>query len=344
MENRQRISMRSAILIMSMAACVAGCKAPTIKRSEIQSVTFNGMCDASGAVPLSESLFAIADDEDNALRIYDANVGGDPLAIYDLSASLGLYPRPSKNPEKPPKNPPELDIEGATIYRGLAYWITSHGRSASGKLKPERLHFFATNLGSETQPINVVGQVYENLIADLAADPRMKKFNLLEAAEKAPKEHGGLNIEGLTERKEGGGVWIGFRNPLFNNKALMVTLLNPDEVINGKAARFGDPLLLDLGGRGVRAFSWWRGHYVIAAGSTAGDGPSQLYLWNGGKKVRALTMPVGETFNPEAFFTPETQDRFMVFNDQGSQLIDGVECKKLKDPAQKHFTGIWLKL
>jgi len=328
-------------ICFAIVAVMSGCKAESaIKRSDLQLVTFKGMCDASGAVPLSEKLFAIADDEDNALRIYDAYVGGDPLAVYDLSASLGLYPRLRKDPEKPPKAPPELDIEGATIYKGLAYWITSHGRNSSGKLKPERLNFFATNLGDEKRPIEVVGQVYENLIADLAADPRMKKFRLLEASEKAPKEPGGLNIEGLTARQEGG-VWIGFRNPLPDNKAIVVALLNPEEVIKGASPRFTDPQLLDLDGRSIRALSWWRGHYLIAAGPASGEGSSLLYLWNGARKLKPLTMPVGETFNPEAFFTPESKDRIMVFNDQGAQEIDGIACKKQKDPSKKYFTGVW---
>src|SRR5688572_22748463 len=30
---------------------------------------FTGMCDASGAVPLNDHLFAVADDEDNILRV-----------------------------------------------------------------------------------------------------------------------------------------------------------------------------------------------------------------------------------------------------------------------------------
>lgn len=46
---------------------------------------FTGMCDASGAVELSRDLFAVADDEDNVLRIYDANRGGAPLSSSDVS-------------------------------------------------------------------------------------------------------------------------------------------------------------------------------------------------------------------------------------------------------------------
>lgn len=329
----------TALIVLSLSAC-SQVQAASAKR---QPVVFKGMCDASGAVPLSVDHFVIADDEDNVLRVYNVNKGGEPLAVYDISEGVGLHPRPRKKPGMPPKAPPELDIEGATHYRGNAYWITSHGRSSSGKYRAERLNFFATTLGDVQTPMKVVGKVNDTLLADLIADPQMQKFNLAEAAEKAPKEPGGLNIEGLTERKEGG-MWIGFRNPQPENKALMVVLLNPEEVIQGKTARFGDPLLLDLDGRGIRALSWWRGRYLIAAGSYAGDEPSALYTWDGVHPPQRVHLPNATITNPEAFFTPENREEIMFFNDQGARMVDGVECKKLKDSSQKTFTGVWFRL
>lgn len=342
MMSRKGHPLKAAAVLMLSIGMLPACQSHSARISS-EPVIFRGMCDASGAVPLSASRFAIADDEDNALRVYDVNKGGEPLAMYDLSAALGLHPRPSKKPGKPPKAPPELDIEGATIYKGLAYWITSHGRNSSGKYRAERLNFFATTLGEGDKPMKVSGDVYENLLADLVADPRMAPFKLAEAAEKAPKDPGGLNIEGLTARKEGG-VWIGFRNPLPQQKALMVPLLNPEKVIHGETARFGEPLLLDLEGRGVRALSSWRGQYLIAAGAYAGDDPSTLYTWDGVGKPTPIPLPAARIANPEAFFTPESRDQIMFFNDQGTILVDGVACKKLDDPTRKYFTGVWFRL
>jgi hypothetical protein len=341
MKRQQHPVRVSAVWIMAML--LAGCQSQASQSPPSAPVVFRGMCDASGAIPLSAKRFVIADDEDNVLRVYDVDAGGDPLEVYDLSAQLGLHPRPRKKPGMPPKAPPELDIEGATLYKGLAYWITSHGRSSSGKYRAERLHFFATTLGDENTPIQVAGDVYETLLNDLIADPRMDAFRLAEAAEKAPKEPGGLNIEGLTARREGG-VWIGFRNPLPQEKALMVALLNPEEVIHGKAARFSEPHLLDLDGKGIRALSSWRGRYLIAAGAYAGDEPSTLYTWDGVGKPKRLRLPYAHIATPDAFFTPENRDEIMFFNDQGAILIDGVECKKLDDPSRKTFTGVWFRL
>src|SRR5690606_36522342 len=51
-------------------------------------VVFQGMCDASGAVPLSRDLFMVADDEENILRIYDASKGGFPVDAFTLSTGV----------------------------------------------------------------------------------------------------------------------------------------------------------------------------------------------------------------------------------------------------------------
>ena len=48
--------------------------------------------------------------------------------------------------------------------------------------------------------------------------------------------------------------------------------------------------------------------------------------------------------NPEAFFTPEQAEEILLLSDDGTVPLDGVECKRLKDPAKKRFRGVWVKL
>src|SRR5687768_12770455 len=98
--------------------------APRPRAATVREVVFQGACDASGAVPLSDRRVVVADDEDNILRVYDAHVGGAPLSKTDLSASLGL---PLKGKKK--RRAPELDLEAATRIGDRAYWLTSHGRN-----------------------------------------------------------------------------------------------------------------------------------------------------------------------------------------------------------------------
>lgn len=292
------------------------------------------MCDASGAVALDDHTFLVADDEDNVLRAYDARTGGAPLAAVDLSAALRL---PSKK-----KGAPEIDIEAATRLGERAYFITSHGRNSSGKLKPERLRFFATTAPSHGKP-ELVGKPYEKLLQDLLAEPKLSAFQLAAAAELAPKAPGGLNIEGMTARPEGG-VWLGFRNPLPQARALLVPLHNPEELAEGEGpARFGDPLTLDLGGLGVRALSYWRGRYLIAAGAFDSGRVSRLFIWDGRERVTAVDSVDVRAYSPEAFFTPEGQDRVLLLSDDGSVRVNGQECKRL-EPSQKRFRGLWIRL
>jgi len=310
-------------------------------------VIFHGMCDASGAVALSPRMFAVADDEDNALRVYDPDRGGAPLGSVDVSDGLDLRRasagKKKKKKQKPKKKAPETDIEAATRLGDHAFWITSHARSSSGKLKDARLRFFATNVPQRGIEMEVVGQPYETLITDLIADPRFTRFELARAAELGPKTPGGLNIEGMTEREQGG-VFIGFRNPIPNGQALIVPLLNPDQVILGAPPQFGDPLALDLGGLGVRSLSWWRGRYLIIAGHYDSGAPSRLYVWDGRRAPRHVAAFSFDRFNPEGFFSPEEREEILLLSDDGGRAIGSEDCKQLEDSADKRFRGVWLKL
>ena len=127
----------------------------------------------------------------------------------------------------------------------------------------------------------------------------------------------------------------------------MLPLLNMADLVADAPsgpARFGPPVLLDLGGRGVRSISWWRGRYLIIAGHHASGGTSMLYTWDGS----GAPAPVGAVdltgYNPEGFFTPEDRAQILLVSDDGERVIDGVPCKKLKDPARRQFRGLWLEL
>jgi hypothetical protein len=53
-------------------------------------VVFEGACDASGAVPIDRRHFAVADDEDSVLRVYDAWAGGPPILRVDVADAIDL--------------------------------------------------------------------------------------------------------------------------------------------------------------------------------------------------------------------------------------------------------------
>ena len=308
------------------------------ERAAAGEVLFTGMCDASAAVALSSRLVLVADDEDNVLRVYDAQRGGPPSSELDLSTLLRLPTKTKKDGR--PAAAPEIDIEAAARVGDRAYFVTSHGRNSRGKLKAERLRFFSTN-APDNGALRLLGEPYSELLSDLIQEPRLSAFQLESAALLPPKAAGGLNIEGMTARVEGG-VWLGFRNPIPAGRALLLPLLNPEALVTGQRARFGAAVTIDLGGLGVRGLASWRGHYLIVAGAFDAANASTLFIWDGDQHATPLAVPDLQRYNPEALFTAEGRDEIMLLSDDGALRFEGIECKRL-DSAQKRFRGLWFK-
>jgi hypothetical protein len=300
-------------------------------------VVCRGMCDASAVVVLDREHFLVGDDEDNILRVYQRTKGGDIVSTFDLSPVL-----------RGTKKSPEADLEGAARIGDRVYWITSHARNQDGAIRPIRRRFFATTISQSSGRfvIRPVGRPYPDLLLDLVSDPRLKRFNLAAAARLAPKEVGALNIEGLCATPEGH-LLLGFRNPVPDGKALLVPLLNPAEVIEGKRARFGDPRQLDLGGLGIRSLARAGNRYFVIAGSYDGEGPSWLHEWDGTELAPGrLNRPELKGLNPEAieYIEEDGRGRLLVLSDDGTLKIGGVECKQIKDPRLKNFRATTVDL
>ncbi|MBI2946297.1 MAG: DUF3616 domain-containing protein, partial [Verrucomicrobia bacterium] len=141
---------------------------------------------------------------------------------------------------------------------------------------------------------------------------------------------------------------IAFRNPVPQGRALLIPLLNPERLIAGEKARFGDPILLELGGLGIRDIAFVEGRYLIGAGAYAGGrGEARLFLWDGKAPrpeiVRAVDL---RRFNPEAIVVypaPATRE-VQILSDDGSGRIAGADCRELKDDNAKRFRALWISL
>ena len=292
-----------------------------------------GMCDASAAVALDDTLFAVGNDEDNTLRVYDAKKGGAPVQSLDLSAFLKVDPKF-----------PESDLEGAAWLGDRIFWITSHGRNQDAKFRESRHRFFATTVQTtnHTPRLFPVGTPYPRLLSDLLRDPQFKILKLSGASKRAPKDRGGLNIEGLCATPDGH-LLIGFRNPIPFGLGLIVPLLNPNQVIAGQTAQFGRPSLLNLHGQGIRDLGHWHGKYLIVAGSPNLQGVSKVYLWAGGQTQPELLDAIDlSEFNPEAVVVyPGNTRSFQLLSDDGTKLVDGLPCKRLPNPMLRSFRSIW---
>lgn len=246
---------------------------------------YSGIQNPSGGVALNVHTFAVADDEQNQLCIYDRSITRYPIQKISLSALFPGYVQDGEHAE--------LDLEGGTNLQGTFFWIGSHSNSRKGEQRPARHRLLALNIEAEDNgrySVEPVGHPYTQLLQDLLADSRFAPFELQKAIRLAPKEFGGLSIEGLAATPEGT-LLIGFRNPLHGGrfsrdqyrygKALVVELLNPMAVIKGASAQFADPISLDLDGYGVRDIVWHDSQkYLIIAGPYDPGISSELFWWS----------------------------------------------------------------
>jgi hypothetical protein len=272
--------------------------------------THHGIRDASAAVTYRRgtTLFLVASDEDQQtthLRLYDTEQDGPPVREFAL---------PHDFLSVDPQNP-EIDLEGATWMGSRIYWIASHSRTRDGEYRPSRHRLFATELRKGVP--TPVGRVYKTLVQDLGLDIETPA---------APKE-GGLSIEGLSATGEPGELIIGVRSPLIVDKAILITLRNADEVIYpGVEPEFGTPILLDLGGNGIRSIDYWpeRDLYLIIAGPATKTGEDfRLYLWSG-SRVEDLNfdfagLGLGPGVSAEGLLIEPASETVYLFFDEGNR-------------------------
>jgi hypothetical protein len=296
--------------------------------------SYTGGSDPSAAAAVDATHFVTADDEINILRIY--SIGNSvPVFSLDMTNFLGADAKY-----------PEADIEGAARAGKRIYWITSHGRNKEGHIRSSRYRFFATDI-IDTSPsadpnsslrIIPAGKSCSHLVQDMLDAPQLKPLNLqavtrlnepLSKKERvmlAPKERG-LNIEGLAVGPDGQSLWIGLRNPLYDDgtgkrKAIVIPLLNPDEVIkDGKPARFGEVFFLDLGGRGIRSIDYMESlkEYWITAGSSDSRPEFAVFRYHpAAKELIPVKVTFPKKFKPESLFLLPGRKTVWFISDDGT--------------------------
>jgi hypothetical protein len=327
-----------SMVAMGLAAGLAVCAA-SVARAEDR---YLAVCDASAAAYLGNGHFAVADDESDVLQVYRRG-GGGPVGELRLSRYLNPGDR------RPNARPVEIDIEGAAAIGDRIYWISSHGRKKDGSVDPQRWRLFATDVDRRAPTPSLMpagGKAYKSLLVDIATDSRLAF--LKEAAELKPEAKGGFNIEGLAATPDGG-LLVGFRNPQVTGAAVVLPITNPAAMVDkGAKPQFGDPILLDLGGRGVRSIERVGDQYLIAAGPYGDADTSRampvfvLYRWSGRadqapEMVRSLDFG---SFRAEAmFFDADAKDLYLL-SDDGAEQVNGRDCKDRKTGEQdKSFRG-----
>jgi hypothetical protein len=296
-------------------------------------------CDGSMGVMIDATHFLDGNDEEQGMRLYTRGAAGTPLATFDVSAAIGMA------------DTDEADLEDAARIGDRIYAIGSHGRNKNGKLERSRYRFFAMDLSGTSPGIALSVPGYTSalldqmLLAPYWTTPNAAVIATLTAASNLGKASdptlaplaGGTNIEGLAwlpTAARPSQLLIGFRNPLQDGKAIVVSLLNADAVVAGVTARFGEATLLDLGGLGVRGMAWSPAHdavLLIAGPQTDAAGPFRLFKWSGAAADPPIAVAditsVPTASSPEAIVTyPGSRDVQILF-DQGDHDVGGAICK-----------------
>jgi hypothetical protein len=284
---------------------------------------YEGITDASAAFALDGDCFVVFDDERKALRVYRFGEPGlvDKIRIKDWLGDV---------------KGEEFDFEGAVKVGKTIFAITSHGRKDGGKddtparrligyPKPTRHRFFAFTLARQKRDValDTFHGYRTDLVAAIHASKPYRRYDLDAASHFTSQTGHGLNIEGLAAWKENG-VLIGLRAPTVEGgRALLIPLLNPKAFASGdKKARFGAPVTLDLGGRGIRDIVRRdNGSYLIVAGPAQNKGTFALYVWSGQSGADAgllheFDYDAALELKPEVVFAiPGTEDVYVLSDD-----------------------------
>ncbi len=210
---------------------------------------FSTLYEPSGITPLPGGGFLIVEDEPKrALRLVSFDTSSKDDGNFTRESNLAL---PASLTERLSIGTLD-DLEGTAHDRsGRIYIVTSHDDSAPHWVsKRQKLLRFSVQDGRMQDVVSS-----QTLRRDLLAT-----FPQLDAreSEKGKKESDGMNIEGLAYDRRRDVLLIGFRSPVLDGEAIIVSLMNPDAYLSGDAPPVLSTSLwsVDLDRGGLRAMSY----------------------------------------------------------------------------------------
>jgi len=213
------------------------------------------------------------------------------------------------------------DIEGATKGAGgTVFAITSHSFDKDDQQNDQREQLIQLKVKDKID-VGFLGNVNmrEAIAGELVKlDPAM-----------TDRLHE-INIEGLCFAKAADVLMIGLRAPLYKGKAIVLSLKNPYELSSDSfTAQFlAEPLLLDLGGVGIRAMAYSESSdqyfFVSEVETKKKKMRPRLWAWDGGKKYAAERMEFPGLKNLKnieglTFFRTEEKDMVLFVCDDGKK-------------------------
>jgi hypothetical protein len=322
-------------------------------------VYHTGYSDASTAIALDDNFMIISDDEKNILNVYSRHASGLPVKSFDYSTFMNLTDVSGGAPR-------EIDLEASAkslVNANRVYWLGSHSNKSnpSFDLRPNRNRIFATDVtgtGAATN-FSFVGY-YEGLRNAVSTWSNTNNLGLVASMASGfdPKQIDGFNMEGMAFAPDNTTMYIGFRAPLEPTTNRVNALIAPVQNFESWFGTgtttdpvLGAPILLDLGGKGIREIvRLSQNSFVIAAGDYGDDGliTSAIYKWNGNPSDApvALTGFNVEAFNPEGILPVYASgnmslNQLEIINDNGTinYYNDGTAAKDLSVNSFKKFSS-----
>jgi hypothetical protein len=231
------------------------------------------------------------------------------------------------------------DLEGLAIDRaGFVYAITSHSRDEGGDEKKSRERLVRFRIEGH--------RVVKPVIVDGLKRGMTAVHPVLAAAAKVRdvKGGGGLNIEALEVSPDQQRLLIGFRSPLHDQRAIIVSVENPAGLFEAdEPPRIAAALeVLDLGGHGIRALSYVPsiGEYLVVGGPVSREQAQfDLWLWSGqpGAPARRVSVAGLQGLEHAEGVSPAVIDgveRIIIVSDDGNRKAGRYAKFLLLDPAQ----------
>lgn len=332
-----------------------------------------GVSDASAAMAIDAQFMLVGDDENQRLRLFSRSNSGAAIVEFDMNPFLGLEDYYDNG------LPREVDIEGSTRVGNRIYWLGSHSHARDFETRTNRGRIFATDAvfnGTNTT-LTYAGR-YNFLKIDVlnwdmtnGHGKGSNYYGLLASGVSGvdPKEPSGagFNFEGLAMAPGSSNIaYLAMRAPLVpptnRSKALIIVVTNfatlaVCNATNPGVARFGAPIELNLGGRGIRSIEGGSNGYLIVTGPpgfATGTPPSdfRLFQWNGlaggapqelGANLTNL-LPEAMVELPPGPWTSNSMVQLVSDNGITVYYNDGVQAKFLPVPQFKKFRSDWVKL
>jgi hypothetical protein len=265
------------------------------------STVLENSSDDSSAIDAGGGYFFVADDEKSNIGLYNGAVSGREVAQF--------------SPFVPGQEVAgELDLEASARKGDQVYFFGSEGNNKSGDVQGTRSRVLEMTLGGSgasatLTPVAARGGFRDDLLTWDQAHGNEFGLTAGTARGQLPERLNGLDLEGAEFSPDDSELYVGMRAPVYpaapGGKAVIFTVTNFDSVMSGAAAhwKFGDPILLDLGGQSIREIRKNADNqYLIISGQagtedTAPSGSAQqtLWAWDGqpGDQPQKLTTVLG---------------------------------------------------